>query len=134
MTHAVCDVGILVCEACAQIHATTLPRQADEEGPQLLTSPSHTAFVHDLRREGITTHDLFMVRAVGNVAANDVLEAGSAGMIKRQPDDDGWRERFIVQKYNLGSHARPDNARAVRSALLAGPRLFLSVSPPDVPR
>ena len=99
MTHAICDVGILTCSACAEIHATTLTRQPDEEGPQLLASAAHKIFVHDLRQEGITMHDLLMVRAVGNAAANDVLEAGSAGMIERRPDEDGWRERFILQKY-----------------------------------
>lgn len=131
VTHAVCDVGVLVCTACAAIHATTLPAQASEDGPQLLSVPSHAAFVVDLRKDSVTSHDLFMVRAIGNVAANDVLEAGSAGMISRHPGDPAWRERFIAQKYNLGAHARPDNSRAVScSSTLIPCHLYRCLSPP----
>eukprot|EP00051_Salpingoeca_urceolata_P030008 m.7844 g.7844 ORF g.7844 m.7844 type:complete len:909 (+) comp3057_c0_seq1:134-2860(+) len=102
---AACDVGVLLCDDCAKIHRefTALPSESMVE----FLNDLHCKQIRNLARGDMEVADMLMIKAVGNKAANGILEEALTGTpqeatTKPKPTSSHTEKKaFIQNKYKM---------------------------------
>eukprot|EP00055_Hartaetosiga_balthica_P017805 m.123433 g.123433 ORF g.123433 m.123433 type:complete len:1096 (+) comp9409_c0_seq3:194-3481(+) len=97
--YALGDIGMLVCDSCVRVHYVHKPDTCAQHPWSVLGRWSHQNNIVNLRDKSITTHDLFMIRAIGNESGNDVFEGGLASSRISKPSSLDDKEDYITMKY-----------------------------------